>query len=271
MKIGFIGAGNMGGAIIGGYVKKNPQEAENVYISEHGAEKSARVAAAMGVNACSSVEELVEAADMIVLAVKPNMFGAVLPQVREAIEKGGESKLIVSIAAGITIEDMETALPEGTQIVRTMPNTPALVNEGMTAVCPADGVDQESLNAVLELFGSCGKAEVVKESLIEAVVGVSGSSPAYVYMFIEALADAAVAEGMPRAKAYQFAGQAVLGSAKMVLESGMHPGALKDAVCSPGGSTIEAVMALEKSGLRAAVMEGSRICSARAREMAQKK
>ena len=146
-----------------------------------------------------------------------------------------------------------------------------LVNEGMTAVCPAENVDEQELAAVLSLFESCGQAQVVKESLIEAVIGVSGSSPAYVYMFIEALADAAVAEGMPRAQAYRFAAQAVLGSAKMVLESGTHPGALKDAVCSPGGSTIEAVRILEERGLRSAVIEGSRACSAKAKAMNQKK
>lgn len=261
----------MGGAIIGGYVKKHPQEAGNVYIAEHGEEKTSRVAKELGVCGCADVAQLAAAVDMIVLAVKPNLFSAVLPQVKAALEAQGKAKIVVSIAAGITLDDLKAGLPAETKILRTMPNTPVLVNEGMTAVCPAENVDEQELAAVLSLFESCGQAQVVKESLIEAVIGVSGSSPAYVYMFIEALADAAVAEGMPRAQAYRFAAQAVLGSAKMVLESGTHPGALKDAVCSPGGSTIEAVRILEERGLRSAVIEGSRACSAKAKAMNQKK
>ena len=136
-----------------------------------------------------------------------------------------------------------------------MPNTPALVGEGMTAACPNDAVTEEEKNYALELLSSFGKVEIVPEHLIDAVVAVSGSSPAYIFMFIEAMADGAVAEGMPRPQAYQFAAQAVLGSAKMVLETGKHPGELKDMVCSPAGSTIEGVRILEQNGFRSAVFE----------------
>ena len=141
-----------------------------------------------------------------------------------------------------------------------MPNTPALVGEGMTGVCANDLVTEEELQLVLTLLKSFGRAEVVPEYLMDTVTGVSGSSPAYVFLFLEALADAAVAEGMPRKQAYEFAAQSVLGSAKMLLEIGMHPGELKDMVCSPGGTTIEAVAVLERENLRSAVIDATRAC-----------
>ena len=141
-----------------------------------------------------------------------------------------------------------------------MPNTPALVGEGLTGVCANDLVTEEELQLVLTLLKSFGRAEVVPEYLMDTVTGVSGSSPAYVFLFLEALADAAVAEGMPRKQAYEFAAQSVLGSAKMLLETGMHPGELKDMVCSPGGTTIEAVAVLERENLRSAVIDATRAC-----------
>ena len=148
-----------------------------------------------------------------------------------------------------------------------MPNTPALVGEAMSALCVNQNVTPEELKEVQALFNSFGKSEVISESLMDAVIGVSGSSPAYVDMFIEAMADAAVADGMPRAQAYKFAAQSVYGSAKMVLETGKHPGELKDAVCSPAGTTIEAVAALEAGGFRNTVISAQRACSQKSRDM----
>ena len=148
-----------------------------------------------------------------------------------------------------------------------MPNTPALVGEGMTGVCVNKLVTEEELEQVMVLLRSFGRAELIPEHLMDAVVGVSGSSPAYVFLFLEALADAAVAEGMPRKQAYEFAAQSVLGSAKMVLETGRHPGELKDMVCSPGGTTIEAVAVLEKEHMRSAVIEAARACVRKAKEI----
>ena len=148
-----------------------------------------------------------------------------------------------------------------------MPNTPAMVGEGMTAACASESVTSEELDHVKEILSAFGKVEVVTENLMDVVVSVSGSSPAYVFMLIEAMADAAVADGMPRAQAYQFAAQAVYGSAKMVLETGKHPGELKDMVCSPGGTTIEAVRVLEKEGLRSAVIEAMKACTEKSRNM----
>lgn len=267
MKLGFVGAGNMGGAIIRGYVKKNPSQAGNVYISEATPVRAKEIAGEIGVNAAENVQDLVDHVDIIVMAIKPNMFDTVLPQVKAAIEASKAEKKLISIAAGITLDYLKKGLPEGLKIIRVMPNTPAMVNEGMTAVCLGETADEAFKEEALALFESCGKAEVVKESLIHAVIGASGSSPAYVYMFIEAIADAVVAEGMPRAQAYKFAAQAVLGSAKMVLETGKHPGALKDDVCSPAGTTIQAVITMEQMGLRAAVMQGIKDCCDKSREM----
>lgn len=146
-----------------------------------------------------------------------------------------------------------------------MPNTPAMVLEGMTGVCHNSYVTAEELESALCILRAFGEAEVVPEKLMDAVVAVSGSSPAYVYMMIEAMADAAVAEGMPRAQAYKFAAKAVMGSAKMVLETGKHPGELKDMVCSPAGTTIEAVKVLEATGFRSSIMEAMEVCAEKCR------
>ena len=175
--------------------------------------------------------------------------------------------MIVSIAAGKTIAAIEDSFGKPVKLVRAMPNTPALVGEAMSALCVNQNVTPEELKEVQALFNSFGKSEVISESLMDAVIGVSGSSPAYVYMFIEALADGAVKYGLPRAKAYQMAAQTVLGSAKMVLETGKHPGQLKDEVCSPGGTTIAGVSALEEWGFRNAVIKAEDASYEKGRKM----
>ena len=177
--------------------------------------------------------------------------------------------MVVSIAAGQTLASITDLFGRQIKLVRSMPNTPALVGEAMSAVTPNEKISPEELQEVMAIFESFGKAEIVPETMMDAVVGVSGSSPAYVYMFIEAMADAAVADGMPRKQAYKFAAQSVLGAAKMVLETGEHPGVLKDAVCSPGGTTIAAVAELEKSGLRSSVIEAQRACVQKSRDMSK--
>ena len=174
---------------------------------------------------------------------------------------------MISIAAGQTMENIERLFGKNIKLVRSMPNTPALVLEGATGVCFNEKISDEDKKTAMDIFSSFGIAREVPESMIDAVIGVSGSSPAYVFLFIEAMADAAVAEGMPRAQAYELAAQSVLGSAKMVLETGKHPGELKDMVCSPAGTTIEAVRVLEKEGFRSAVMEAIKACVKKAREM----
>lgn len=266
--IGFIGGGNMGGAIVGGIVKSNLVPADQVIVSDIATATLERLQTCYGVQTTTDNVAVAQKADVLFLAVKPFYYQAVVEEIRDHVKA---DVVIVTIAAGKTIADMESAFKKPIKIVRTMPNTPAMVGQGMTALCPNSAVVARDLQAVQAIFNSVGKSEVVTEALIDAVIGVSGSSPAYVYMFIEAMADVAVQAGMMRPQAYQFAAQAVLGSAQMVLESGMHPGALKDMVCTPGGSTIDAVIELEKSGMRGAVMSGMQACIDKAKAMSNGK
>lgn len=256
-KIGFIGAGNMAGAIIGGIIKSNLVESQNVIASAKTMTNLNKLKDEYNINVTLDAREVVKNSDIVFMAVKPNIFDGVLESVKDLI---GDEKIVVSIAAGKSISSMENIIGDDKKIIRTMPNTPALVNEGMSALCPNKNIEDEELKIVKGIFDSFGKSEVVGEYLIDSVIGVSGSSPAYVFMFIEAMADAAVEQGMPRAQAYKFAAQAVMGSAKMVLETGKHPGELKDMVCSPAGTTIKAVRVLEKEGLRSAVIEAMDAC-----------
>lgn len=265
--IGFIGSGNMGKAMIGGIIKSNLVKPNQVIVSDLNESKLDEINREFGVITTTNSNEVAKKADILFLAIKPNVYDIVMKEIKQDLSK---DTVIVTIAAGKTIQDIENVLGEDKKIVRTMPNTPALVNEGMSALCRNKNISEEELNNIKDIFKSFGKAEVVDEYLIDSVIGVSGSSPAYVFMFIEALADGAVIGGMPRDKAYKFAAQAVLGSAKMVLETGMHPGMLKDMVCSPGGTTIEAVRSLERSGFRASVIEAVVDCMRKSEEMTKK-
>ncbi|MBC1482727.1 pyrroline-5-carboxylate reductase [Listeria sp. FSL L7-1485] len=251
-KIGFIGAGNMGTAMIRGLAKTAFIDQKNLFVCGRNMEKLQPLETEFNdIQLTTNAQYLAEQADIIILSVKPYTISEVLTTIKEKLTP---NKLIISVAAGVTIADLEQLTTSETKIVRVMPNTPALVGEGMSSISPSASVTAEETAIVSKIFTSFGKAEVVPESLIDAVVGVSGSSPAYVYMFIEALADGAVQNGLPRDKAYKFAAQAVLGAAKMVLETGEHPGKLKDMVTSPGGTTIEAVKSLEDNGFRSAVI-----------------
>lgn len=266
-KIGFIGIGNMGSAMAGGILHSGFAGGGQIIASDSSAAALEAAAAKLPIGAAPDNAAVAEESDVLFLAVKPDMLRAVISQIREHIKDGC---VIVSIAAGQTIAAIEAAFGKEVRLVRAMPNTPALAGEAMSALCPNQNVTEEELKEIVDIFTCFGKAEVVPESLMDAVTGVSGSSPAYVYLFIEAMADAAVAEGMPRGQAYRFAAQSVYGAAKMVLESGEHPAVLKDAVCSPGGTTIEAVAALEKAGFRDAVITAQRACSQKSREMNRK-
>lgn len=262
--IGFIGGGNMASAIIGGILSSGTSDPEHIIASTKSEASAARLKDTFGI--CASTDNcLVSArADILFLAVKPNMFAAVLPQIRDCVKADA---IIVSIAAGQPISKIESCFGKPVKLVRAMPNTPALVGASMSALCSNTLVSETEIAEIKTIFDSFGASEIVSESLMDTVIGVSGSSPAYVYMFIEAMADAAVADGMPRAQAYKFAAQSVLGAAKMVLKTGKHPGELKDAVCSPGGTTIEAVAALEQEGFRSAVIKGQRACVKKSRKM----
>lgn len=264
--IGFIGAGNMGSAIIGGILNSSLATSSQVIASAHSAATLEKIRNKFAIETTMDNTKVAEQADILFLAVKPNKFEEVIPQIRNSLKPGC---IIVSIAAGKTISEIETAFESEIKLVRAMPNTPALVGEAMSALCKNEHVTDADLESVVAIFDSFGKCEVVTENLMDAVIGVSGSSPAYVYMFIEAMADAAVSDGMPRTQAYKFAAQSVLGSAKMILETGKHPGELKDAVCSPGGTTIEAVASLEKGGLRDTVITAQRACVQKSKDMSK--
>ena len=257
MKLGFIGTGNMAGAIMGGIIKNQmfrPEEIIGADISEAGREKTKE---AYGIEVTEDNRKAADS-EVLILSVKPQYYADAIAEIKDCVR---DDQLIITIAPGKTLAWLEEQFGKPVKIVRTMPNTPALVGEGMTAACVNQYVTEEEKAYALKILSSFGKVELVPEHLIDAVVAVSGSAPAYVFMFIEAMADAAVAEGMPRAQAYEFAAQAVYGSAKMVLETGKHPGELKDMVCSPAGTTIEAVRVLEEKGLRSAVIEAMRACA----------
>ena len=264
MRIGFIGCGNMATAMIKGILDSQKVKTEDVIASAKSEKTREKIKTELGINAALNNKEVAEFSDILFLAVKPQYYEEVIQEIKDDIR---ENQMIVSIAPGKTLAWLAERLGENKKIIRTMPNTPAMVKEGMMGMCRNDLVTEDEMQQVKDICESFGKAEVVPESLIDVVVGVSGSSPAYVFMFIEAMADAAVADGMPRTQAYKFAAQAVLGSAKMVLETGKHPGELKDMVCSPGGTTIEAVRVLEEKGMRSAVIEASRACVKKARDM----
>lgn len=264
--IGFIGCGNMAQAMIGGMVKSKVFAGENI-IASNISEKNLNLAKEQfGIKTTGDNKEVASNSNILFLAVKPHLYSAVINEIREYVK---EDCIVITIAAGQTIENVEKDFGRQVKLVRTMPNTPALVGEGMTALCPNKMVSKDEVEEVIKIFNSFGKAEIIEEKLIDAFITVSGSSPAYVFMFIEAMADGAVLQGMPRDKAYNMAAQAVFGAAKMVIETGKHPGELKDMVCSPGGTTIEAVAELEEKGFRAAVISAMKRCADKSKEMSK--
>lgn len=264
MKIGFIGLGNMATAMIGGILQQGNVAKEDIIGADAFAGAVEKAVNGFGITAAGSNTAVAENSDVLVLSVKPQFYESVIAEIKDSIR---ENQIIVTIAPGKTIAWLEDKFGKKCKIVRCMPNTPALVGEGCTGVCGSALVTAEEMEQIMTLLSSFGRADVVEEKLMDAVVGISGSSPAYVFMFIEAMADAAVAEGMPRKTAYEMAAQAVLGSAKMVLETGKHPGELKDMVCSPAGTTIQAVKKLEEKGFRAAVMEAVQVCIDKSRSL----
>lgn len=265
--IGFIGCGNMARAMISGIVKSNLVSSEKVIASNPSNKSLSKVKEEHNIIVTNDNKEVAQFSDIVILAVKPYKYFEVIDEIKAYLKK---DVVIVTIAAGVTIDHMSNALGADAKVIRTMPNTPALVGEGMSALCANKNITCDELKDVVNIFESFGKIEILEEKLIDVVPSVSGSSPAYVYMFIEALGDGAVLQGMPREKAYKMAAQAVLGAAKMVLETGEHPGKLKDDVCSPGGTTIEAVYTLEKNNFRGTVISAMESCTDKAIKMAKK-
>ena len=267
LKLGFIGAGNMGSAILRGLVAAKYISADDMAICDLSARKLEALSDEIpGLTCTESDVELAEMCDMIVLAVKPQYMAETIEHIYGELN----AKAVISIAAGWTVDQLADALEgSGATYLRAMPNTPAMVGEGMTAICEDTTFDQNDFEFAKGIFEAVGRAIVLPERLFDGVIAVSGSSPAYVFMMVEAMADAAVREGIPRACAYEMAAQTLLGSALMVLQSGTHPAALKDAVCSPGGTTIEAVEELERKGFRAAIMDAMKACADKSREMSK--
>ena len=267
--IGMIGTGNMGSAILRGIVEAEYVRTSQIIAFDTNRKRLRELEEDLpSVRLAADCLEVAEQADLIILSVKPMFVQEVIDTIRPAIN----GKAILSIAAGWTTNMLENALA-GTDAayMRVMPNTPALVGEGMTALCDESTFSKEDFDYAKGIFDSIGKTIILPERLFDGIVALSGSSPAYVYIMIEAMADAAVREGIPRVNAYEIAAQSVLGSALMVLSTGTHPAALKDAVCSPGGTTIEAVEELERKGFRAAIMDAMKACAEKSRQMSSGK
>lgn len=262
--IGFLGTGRMATALALGWIRNGLTEGSRLWGSDPSPAARDAFGKATGAHITADNSALLAAADVIFVAVKPDQVTGVLAGHPEVL---GSRHLIVSIAAGVSISRLEEAVPEGVRVIRVMPNTPALVGASASAYALGTAAKEEDGEFVERLLSGVGTAIRVKESWLDAVTGLSGSGPAYGYVMIEALADGGVAAGLPRDVAQKLAAQTLLGAARMVLETGQHPGALKDAVCSPGGTTIEGVLALERGGVRAALMNAVREATRRAREL----
>ena len=251
MKIGFIGGGNMASAIIGGMIEKEVYAPTQVAASGKDAVSLENLHNKYGIGITDNNKEIMDTSDVVFLSVKPQVLPEVIAEIAPMVK---ENQLFVSIAAGKTIEWIENEFKKEIKLVRVMPNTPALVGEGCTGFCANANVNKEEMELVKTIFDSCGTSYQVPEHLMDVVGAVAGSAPAFIFMVMEAMADAAVLGGMPRDLAYKMASQTVLGSGKLLLETEKHPGILKDMVCSPGGTTICGVKVLEEQGMRAAIM-----------------
>jgi pyrroline-5-carboxylate reductase len=266
LKIGFLGAGKMATALAKGFVQAGFVSPAQLTASDSSEPAAAAFARETGAKTTAFNPDVVRFAEVLILAVKPDQVGGVLAEVREYVT---EKHLLISIAAGVTLAKLEAGLGAGARVVRVMPNTPALVGASASAFAAGKSALVADSELAQKLLSSVGVAFPVKECLLDAVTGLSGSGPAYVYLFIESLSDGGVAAGLPRDVATKLAAQTVLGAAKMVLETGMHPGALKDMVTSPGGTTIEGLHELEKGKLRGTVMSAVRAAACKSRQLGQ--
>lgn len=263
VKITFIGGGNMARHIINGLMNSKFASPQQIAVGTPRPE-TLESFVEKGIKVTSSNKAAIKDSDLILLAVKPHMIDTVLDELKDEIQL---DQCIVSIAAGVQMKSLSAYVQDKQPIIRAMPNTPLSVGEGVTALYKNQYVTDEQCSLVEELFSSSGLVEWVDEALLDAVVGVAGSSPAYFFLMLEAMGDAGVKAGLKRDVAYRLSAQAMLGSAKLYLESNIHPGALKDQVCSPGGSTIEAVEALEKGGFRASVFDAVWSAYSRSKEI----
>jgi pyrroline-5-carboxylate reductase len=266
LTIGFLGAGKMATALARGFIRAGLVAGEGIIAGDPSQEARAAFARETGGRTSGLNAEVVGAAAVLVLAVKPDQVGGVLAEIRGLFT---DKHLLLSIAAGVPLARLQAGLGPGARVVRVMPNTPALVGASATAFAVGTAALPEDGALAQELFSSVGTAICVKEGLLDAVTGLSGSGPAYVYMFIEGLSDGGVAAGLPRDVATRLAAQTVLGAARMLLETGLHPGALKDGVASPGGTTIEGIHELEKGAFRGTLMNAVRAAAEKSRKLGQ--
>ena len=256
-KIGFIGCGNMATTMIRGIVKSGLITPDNIYASNPSMSNLEEITNAHAINITQDNQIVAEKCDIVFLSVQPHLYSTVIAEIKEVVKT---DVIIVLIAAGQTLAQNLERFGRNIKMVKAMPNTPSLVGEGMTAVSINHFITQQESQEIRALLESFGRVEFIQEDLMDAASAVGGSSPAFVYLFIEALADSGVMHGMSRKQAYTFAAQSVLGAAKMVLETDIHPGELKDMVCSPGGTTIEGIASLEENGLRSSVIKAVNHC-----------
>jgi pyrroline-5-carboxylate reductase len=266
LNIGFLGAGKMATALARGFVRAELVTPKEINASDPHDIASKYFAAEIGAKTTTANSAVAKFANVLILATKPDQVAAALAEIHGTFSK---SHLLISIAAGVTISKLENALPAGARVIRVMPNTPAFVGAGASAFALGKNATASDGELAKKLLSAVGIAIQVKEQMLDAVTGLSGSGPAYVYQFIEALSDGGVAAGLPRDIATRLAAQTVLGGAKMVLETGQHPGALKDQVTSPGGTTIEGLHELEKGKMRAAVMSAVRAATEKSKKLGQ--
>jgi pyrroline-5-carboxylate reductase len=263
-QVGFLGAGNMGEAMIKGLLQAGLVPAASIGATDVRRERLEQIAKQYGIRSAKSNPALVAESDVVILAVKPQIMAAVLKEIAPAVDTG---TLLISIAAGLPTRTLRAQLGRPARLIRVMPNTPALVLEGVTAIARAEGLEAGDLETAQELFGAVGRVVVLEEDALDAVTGLSGSGPAYVAIVIESLADGGVKMGLDRATAMTLAAQTVLGSAKLILETGTHPGQLKDMVSSPGGTTIAGIAALEEGGVRRTFISAVERATQRSREL----
>lgn len=265
-KIGFIGTGKMGEALIKGILHARLIPSGNIYASDMDSVKLKALETELGINTCKDNCDAVINSDIIIIAVKPQIVPKIINEIKSSIK----NQLIISIAAGVTIDTYENNLPRGTKVVRVMPNIAATVKEAASAISPGSAVSKEDMAIAGNIFSAIGKTVTVQENLMDAVTGLSGSGPAYIFMIIEALADGGVHEGLDRNTAKLLAAQTVLGSAKMALDGGSHTGELKDMVTSPGGTTIRGLRVMEEQGVRIAMMNAVIAACERSKELGKK-
>lgn len=266
-KIGFIGAGKMGAALVGGMLKAKAFSSNDIYVSDLYEPSLDTLHRDFGVNVSTDNKVTVGNADIVILAVKPQILEPVMAGIKNDIT---HDKLVISIAAGVHLATLEANLPEGARVVRVMPNIAATVSEAASAICPGTNATKDDAKTAFEIFSLVGSAVQVPENLMDAVTGLSGSGPAYIFQIIEAMADGGVHEGLDRASALRLAAQTVIGAGRMVLETGTHPGELKDMVTSPAGTTIQGIRVMEEYGVRAALMNAVIESTARSKELGKK-